>query len=494
MVKILVYSMIYLGSILMVYNIYSYIRFARDISRHGDWEAEHHILRFPIFLLVMFLFGYLGVGIFGNPDLLISGILFGGSIFVCIIVYLLRRITTRVMINERMKAELMTAEASNRAKTSFLSNMSHEMRTPLNAIMGLVRLSQNTPELPDETRAQLSRIDASARHLLSLINDVLDMSMVETGGMELKEERFAFADMMNQVESIVIGASQAKGLKLVFDQIGEVDAWFCGDEGKLKKILLSVLDNAVKYTNAPGEVRCTTEQIAADGNTRTLRFRITDTGIGMSEAFLATVYDAFAREDTTNTNLHGGSGLGLSLTRELLSTLGGTIDIESQKGVGTAVAITLTLNAAEQDAPPAEAVDGQPEDAAPVSLAGRRVLIAEDIDLNAEILTDLLNMEEIAAERAENGQVALDMFSASEPGYYDAILMDLRMPVMDGLEATRRIRALERPDAGKIPILALTANSFEEDIRNSFDAGMNAHLAKPADIELLFDTLRKKLS
>ena len=487
MLQILIYGMIYFGSALMVYNIYSYVRFSRELSGHGGWDKERVILFVPAVLLILFLIGYLMIAFFGKPDLLVSGILFGGSVFVFIVVYLLRRITNHIYENERLEAKLMAAEATNRAKEDFLSNMSHEMRTPLNAILGLLRLLEEDKGIPPASRTQLDKIDASARHLLTLINDVLDMGHIDSGTLTLKNARFSFGQLMMQLNSSISAQCQEKGLAYNCERIGSIDDEFIGDESKIWHVLQSIAENAVMYTDAPGRVQCSVEQIGADDNTRTLRFTVQDTGIGMTTEYLPHVFEPFSREDASPTNPRGGSGLGLPITKTIVELMNGSIDIQSEKGVGTTVTVTMTLGAVS--AQPAEETAGQ--ETGKVELAGRRILVAEDIDLNAEILMDLLDMEEMLSERAENGQIAVDMFRDSSVGYYDAVLMDLRMPVMDGLEATRQIRALDRSDAGTVPIIAVTANAFEKDVQSSLEAGMNAHLPKPADIDMLCDTLRR---
>ncbi len=489
MLNICIYGMIYLGSALMVCNICSYIRYAGHVQMTGDWARERLILNLPLILLVCFLFGYLAVGIFGKPDLIISAILFGGSIFVAMMVYLLRRITERIKENEKLESKLMAAETSSRAKTTFLSNMSHEMRTPMNAIIGLVRLSQEDGGLSLTTQAHLEQIDASARHMLSIINEVLDMNDIYEGRLALREARFSFREAMMQFNSAVGSQCHEKGLSYNCQSLGEIDEEFIGDEMKLKNVLLCVADNAVKFTDAPGSVNCTVEQLEHKGEMRTLRFVVRDTGCGIAPDFMDHMFDAFTREDLSSTNSHGGSGLGLSIAKTIVEMMGGQIDIVSEKGVGTTVNMTVKLRAVSQEAQAEPAADAETE----VNLEGRRILIAEDIDLNAEILTDLLDMEGMRSERGENGRITLDMFEKSEPGYYDAIFMDLRMPVMDGLECARRIRALDRPDAKTIPIVALTANAFDEDVKASLDAGMNVHLPKPADIDILCRTLRRLL-
>lgn len=488
-----VYVMVYLGSALMVYNIWSYVRYTEHVSKKGDWGSEARILYIPIVLLSFFLLGYLGIGIFGNPDLLVASILFGGSIFVCIIFRLIDRITKRIQENEQLEASLMAARQSNANKTSFLASVSHEMRTPMNAIVGLDTLALANPDLSDVTRNQLTQIGLSAQYLQSLINNVLDMSGIESGELQLKAEPFALGKILEQVNVIIRVQCDQKGLTYHPSVAAGMDTRFVGDGMRVRQVLLSVLQNAVKFTPEPGSVTFVTEQIASDGERRTLRFTVTDTGIGMDQEFIPKLFEAFMQEDATTTNRYGGSGLGLALTKRLVDLMDGDIEVVSAKGAGSTFRITMTLGAcAEPEAPEPEAGAEQAaaeEPLGPVGIAGKRVLVVDDIDLNAEILEDLLDLEEAATDRAENGQVAVDLFRQSEVGYYDAVLMDLRMPVMDGFDATRAIRALDRPDAQQVPILAVTANVGEEDQRKALEAGMNVHLAKPVDADELYATL-----
>ena len=432
--KLAVYSMVYLGSALMVYNIIGFLRFARHVQKDQTWEQGRLILYIPIALLVMFLLGYLAVGILGKPDLIVSGILFGGSIFVYIMFRFLWNVSDRIRENGHMEAKLMAAEASNEAKSEFLSNMSHEMRTPMNAI------------------------------IVSL------------------EEMLALLNLLAKTE-----CDQA-GLCFESETVGPANGLFIGDAFRLKQVLLSILENAAKYTLSPGTVTFITEVVPHEDDNSEIHFTVCDTGIGISEEFLPRIFDSFSKEDVSNTNRFGGSGLGLSIAKKLTDMMGGTITVQSRKGEGSTFIVSLVLERAKSD--PQDITKNADEK---ICLSGRRVLIVEDVDMNAEIVADLLELEEIDSERACDGQEALDLFSHKPPHYYDAILMDLRMPVMDGLEATRRIRALapERPDAAKIPIIALTANAFDGDVQASLDAGMNEHLSKPADSELLTETLRR---
>ncbi len=477
-----IYGMVFLGSILMVYNIYGYICYARDIQRKKGWDKARMVLYVPILLLVMFLLGYMAVLVLGQPDLIVSGILFGGSVYVFIMYRFLRWVTGRIQENEQVEVRLMAAELSNRAKTEFLSSISHEMRTPMNAIIGLDTIALQDGDLKPQTRDRLEKIGVSARHLLELINDVLDINDIESGQVVVKREPFSMRETLELTNLLIQARCDEKGLEYRCETAANVAETYVGDDLRLKQALLSILDNAVKFTPAPGTVSFTAEQTAASEGRRELRFTIRDTGIGMDPEFIPKLFNSFVREDASATNRYSGSGLGLFFTHQLVEQMGGTIDVTSQKGVGSTFVVTVVLGEAEQE---------DPAEARKPDLKGCRALIVEDIDLNAEILADLLELEEITSERAENGQVAVDMFSEHPAGYYDVILMDLRMPVMDGLTATRTIRAMQRPDAKAIPIIALTANALEEDVRKSLDAGMNAHLSKPADIEHICATLAK---
>ena len=485
-----IYAMVYLGSALMVYNITGFIRFARHIQKKKDWGRERSILYIPIVLLVLFLLGYLAVGLFGDPDLIVSGILFGGSIFVFIIFKLLWHIADRIQENEQMAGKLLAAEASSQAKSSFLASMSHEMRTPMNAIIGLDTIALRDDTLAPQTRDRLEKIGISARHMMDLINNVLEMNHMESGEMVLGNEPFSPGEIIELLNLLIQTQCGEAGLTYKTGVTGSIDDTCIGDGLRLKQALLGLLENAVKFTPAPGTVTFLTERLPAGENQCVLRFTISDTGIGMDEAFIHRAFESFSQEDASTTNRFGGSGLGLAITRRIIDLMHGDIAVKSRKGEGSTFEVTVPLDCAAK-AVPEEAAPAAPE---PVDLSGRRILVAEDIDINAEIVCDLLELRDIDSERARDGQEALDMFSRNPPGYYDAILMDLRMPVMDGLDATRRIRALDRPDARTIPIAALTANAFEEDVQRSLEAGMDVHLSKPVDAELLYETLEKLLT
>jgi len=479
--------LVYLGSLLMVFNICGFVRFARRISGMKIWKNKKLLLHIPIVLLVLFLIGYLVVGVFGSPDMVMGLILFFGSVFVYVMYRLIDSITDRILKNEQVETQLRAAEEASRTRTAFLATMSHEMRTPMNVILGLSDLARKEPGLPEKTRQQLEKINQSGQHLLGLINHMLEINELGTGEVALKVEPLCPADILSQVNAITQPLCEGKGLQYRYEEIGPLPACCAGDAMQIKNLLLGLLNNAVKYTDAPGSVSFTVGCTQADGRAG-LRFEVADTGIGMSEKFLPHVFDPFAQEDASSTNRFGGSGLSLAVSKKMADLMGGSLEARSEKGKGSAFTFTVSLpiveTEKEEDAPPAE----------DVALAGRRVLVVEDVPENAEIVQDLLELEDVASDHAENGQIALEMFNKAPPGTYDVILMDIRMPVMDGLEATRRIRALAREDAAAIPIIALTANAFQSDIDAALSAGMDALLAKPADAGQLYDTLKKWIS
>ena len=332
MLTFIIRAMIYLGSASWCTTFTATSAFHATSASTATGRRRRLLLGLPAVLLILFLIGYLLVGFFGKPDLIVSGILFGGSIFVYIIVYVLRRITDRIMENEQLKARLLATETTSKAKTEFLSNMSHEMRTPLNAILGLLRLMADDNSISPAVRANLDRIGASARHLLTIINDVLDMGDIDSGHLVLREERFSFADLMLELNSTVSAACHDKQLDYNCERIGSIDDEFIGDGAKLRHVLMSVVDNAVKYTDVPGVIRCSVEQIAADETTRTLRFIVQDNGIGMDPEFLTHVFEPFAREDFSNTNARSGSGLGLSIAKAIAEAMHGDLQDRKHKG------------------------------------------------------------------------------------------------------------------------------------------------------------------
>ena len=521
--------------------------------------------------------------------------------------------------NRLLAIALKEAENSNIAKTAFLSNMSHEIRTPMNAIIGLDNIALKNPELDESTRDCLEKIGASARHLLSLINDILDMSRIESGRMTIKHEEFSFGEMLEQINTMIGSQCDDKGLEFECRINGQPDDFYSGDDMKLKQVIINILGNSVKFTPAGGTVTFLVDVASEDEKKTVIRFVMKDTGVGMDKEFLPRIFDAFSMENEGMGNKYGSSGLGMAITKNIVDMMKGSIEVQSVKGEGTEFTLCVPLGRLDkkqddsEGLPPgkiralivddditaceharmilnrigissdyclsgadailkfenslarqaaynlvlmdwkmpqmdgietvrrlrnrfkgedftiilttynwdeivdealeagvdgfmskpffkksilqqiqtimsARGIQGKKRKA---SLAGRRVLVAEDMTINAEIMKQILRMKDVDMDHAENGELVVDMFRESKEGTYDAILMDIRMPIQSGLEATKEIRVLDREDAKTIPIIAMTANAFDEDVRLSIDAGMNAHLSKPVEPDALFGILEK---
>ncbi len=523
--------------------------------------------------------------------------------------------------NQALGEALSAAEEASKAKTAFLSSMSHEIRTPMNAIIGLDSLALRNDSLPDETREYLEKIGGSARHLLGLINDILDMSRIESGRLILRKEEFSFSSMLEQLNTMIMSQCSEKGLHYECQVTGGVSDYYIGDDMKLKQVLINILSNAIKFTDTPGSVTLLVERTAVFGDHSTVKFVIKDTGIGIDQEFIPRIFDAFTQEDSSRNNKYGSTGLGMAITKNIIDLMNGSISVVSEKNVGSEFTVVVTLGNCDRQGYAHSTVDpgdmrilivddeeiaaeharivldeagikadtcfsGQeamnmlevhhakhepynlvlldwkmPEmDGIEVAsrirerydkettviiltsfnwdeimddamhagvdsflakplfasnvideferiarknnmslykekkrtpLKGKRILLAEDVEINAEIMKEIIRMKEAMIDHAANGKIVLEMFENSPVGYYDAVLMDVRMPEMDGLEATASIRALERPDARTIPIIALTANAFDEDVQRSLQVGMNAHLSKPVEPEVLYQTLEE---
>ncbi len=401
---------------------------------------------------------------------------------------------------------LAVAEEANKAKTAFLSSMSHEIRTPMNAIIGLNALALQNENLDENTRDYLEKIGTSASHLLGLINDILDVTRIESGGVLLNHEPFSLREVLDRIGDMLSIQCREKGLQYECLVAADVPDRFVGDDRKLKQVLINILGNAVKFTDAPGSVTMKVEQTAAFEDQSTVKITVSDTGIGIDSAFLPKVFDTFARESNDRTDRYGSTGLGLAITKNIVDLMNGSISVSSEKNVGTTFTVLIPLKICTDDpdgstgenktgdakaAGTADEAESRITDRSGNDLAGKRILLAEDVPINAEIMKEMLKAKEIVPDHAENGREALEKFSASAPDHYDAILMDIRMPEMDGLEASAAIRSLDRTDAKTIPIIAMTANAFDEDVQRSLQAGMNAHLSKPVEPERLFHTLKE---
>ena len=387
---------------------------------------------------------------------------------------------------EALQVALASAQQANQAKTAFLSNVSHEIRTPMNAIIGFNTIAMNDPTASEKVKEYLSKIGASSQHLLGIINDILDMSRIESGRMMIKKEPFSFREAFEQVNTIISGQCREKGIEYKCSIHDDADDYYIGDVMKIKQVIINILGNSVKFTPEGGVISFDIEEQARNDRMTTLRMIFKDTGIGMSSDFLPHIFDAFSQEDSSSTNKYGSTGLGMPITKSLIELMNGNIEVESEKGVGTTFTVTITLERSDRDSIRKEK---RRPGGDPGLQKDRRVLLAEDVDINAQIMIEILASKDIKTEHAENGKIAVELFKDHEPWYYDAILMDMRMPEMDGIEATKTIRSLDREDAKTVPIIALTANAFDEDVQCSMQAGLDAHLSKPVEPELLFEKL-----
>lgn len=390
---------------------------------------------------------------------------------------------------EALKQDLenarLAAEEANQAKTSFLFNMSHDIRTPMNAIIGFRNLLEKHQDDPVRRADYLKKIDESSSVLLSIINNVLEMARIEKGTIALDEQAWSIEQFSDTLYSVFIDLMEQKHINFTHEVNVKNQYVYC-DPTKQREVFLNIISNAYKYTNEGGNVHMKVEELPSDREGyATYRTTISDTGIGMSEDFLPHLFEEFSREHNTTDNKIEGTGLGMSIVKRLVELMGGTIEVTSQIGVGTTFVVTLSHRIAQRE----DLTSHAQTDDNSVSFAGKRILLAEDNDLNAEIATEILSELELQVERAEDGQVAVDMLKNAPEDYYDIILMDVQMPNMDGYEATRNIRNLSDLSKSSIPIIALTANAFEEDRRAVYEAGMNEHLSKPINVPDLIKTI-----
>ena len=484
---VLIYGMVYLGSALMLYNICQYIRFSRHIRERGDWKQEQGTLNLPIVLLVLFLCGYLGVGIFGSPDILVSAILFGGSIFVAVILRVIQRIAEHIQENEQLEARLLAAEKANEAKSFFLSNMSHDIRTPLNAILGYIMLAQRDGLTQEEVAQYLRKTDAAGHQLLSIVNDVLEMSRIESGKLELEPECINLEENIREAAELMHGQMAAKGIQYTVYCDVEHPCVFC-DGNRLDRVIMNLLSNACKFTPEGGEVALSLRQTGSDAESGCYEIRVKDNGIGMSPEFANYVFQPFERERTSTVGKTQGTGLGMAITKKIIDLMEGDIRLTSEKGKGSEFIVTLNLPYATEQSKQTTGGCTCP------SSKMIRLLLAEDNPINREISTLILTDLGFLVETAEDGDKAVKKLISEEPGYYQCVLMDIQMPVMDGYDAARTIRSLPDEQLSSIPIIAMTANAFKEDEEAAKEAGMQGHVAKPIDINALQNTLREVLS
>ena len=430
----------------------------------------------------------------GETKLTLSGIVYSNpALAITVIVLFLGLVVVAVLLISRariraaaMRAELARAEADSRAKSAFLSRMSHEIRTPMNAIVGLANLAGTAEGLPEKTRTELDKIKTSSKYLLGLINDILDMSRIESGKLEVVCEPFSLGALLGDIQSMLTQEAANSGVRFSLEQ--EIaDDVVAGDAIRLRQVLVNLLSNAFKFTPAGGSVRIHIREESSTEEHAVFTFRVADTGVGISPEDQERIFKSFEQVGA-NYAKSQGTGLGLAISRNIVEQMGGVLRVRSAPGRGSEFYFTLTLPKGRMPHEPED--DQRPEKDL---LRGVTILLAEDNDLNAEIAVELLQFQGAEVRRAENGAIALEMFKQSRPGEFGCILMDIMMPEMNGLEATVAIRALPRPDAGTIPILAMTANAFQEDREAALAAGMTGFIPKPIDMSLLFRELRRAL-
>ena len=399
------------------------------------------------------------------------------------------------IVNQKLKKAknvtteaLQTAENANKAKTDFLSNMSHDIRTPMNAIIGITSLIRHDAGNKAKVIEYADKIDISSQHLLGIINDVLDMSKIEAGKTVFKYSDFSILDFVQELDTIFHSQIYEKKQTLTIIKESIRHEWVNGDQVHLMQIFSNLLSNAIKYTQEGGEIQFLVEECETKSSVYAkYRFLVSDNGMGMSADFKETIFDPFTRAESSVTNKIQGTGLGMAITRNLVEAMGGTIDVESEPGQGSCFEVLIDLKIAENRTVALAAQEGERDGNI---LQGMRFLCAEDNELNAEILTELLKIEGAECTICENGEEILKVFEQSAPGDYDMILMDIQMPVLNGYEATKAIRRSSHKLAKTIPIIAMTANAFSEDIQHSLAAGMNAHVSKPVEMKVLEKTIR----
>lgn len=378
----------------------------------------------------------------------------------------------------RQRREREANQAVAEAQAAFLSKMSHDLRTPLNAIVGMLELAGSPEHSRTEIDGYVKKARSSADYMLELINAVLDLQRINSGKMELDLKEFSLAHLLDEMSTVFGSAFEEKGITFKVDNQVPARSAYRGDPVKLKQILMNLLSNALKFTGTGGTVCLSAQTATMSDGTDNLTLRVADSGIGMSDQFKARLYHPFEQEQSSYTSKYAGSGLGLSIVKSLVDLMNGSVDVESELGKGTTFTIVVPL---EQAALPEGEIEEM--ETAVVPFDGQRILLVEDNAINQQVTAMLLTERmNLVVDTVNNGKEALDRVEQSSPGYYAAILMDIKMPVMDGLEATRAIRALDRPDAKSVPIVALSANTFKEDVDLSLSAGMNGHLGKPIDL------------
>lgn len=402
--------------------------------------------------------------------------------------------------SQELQAALQAAEVANREKSDFLSRMSHDIRTPMNAIMGMTDIASAHIDTPEKVQDCLRKISLSSQHLLGLINDVLDMSKIESGKVELRHESFNFRAFLQDLENLYGEQAKSKGISYETILASDLEVQIIGDSLRLNQVLSNLLSNALKFTPAKGMIKLRVSKTGEDQENVYLRFEVIDTGCGIAEENYDKIFESFEQENVDVTYKYGGTGLGLSIVKRFTGLMGGGIHVTSVQGSGSTFTVDLPFGKIKESGKPTRFSDINGRNdlakdcyAVDYDFKGKRILLVEDNELNREIAEELIGVTGASVESAEDGVQAVEMFKESAEGYYDLILMDVQMPHMDGYEATRCIRALGRSDAQKVPIFAMTANAFAEDVQKSREAGMNAHISKPLNIRAVYKQMNRYL-
>ena len=392
---------------------------------------------------------------------------------------------------EATQSAFEVAKEANKSKSDFLANMSHDIRTPMNAIIGMTTLIEHDATSPNKVLEYSHKIEKASQQLLGLINDVLDMSKIESGKTKLNSSDFLISDVLDQIDTIFTPQVAERKQNFKIETVNIKHDYLNGDNIRLLQILNNIISNAVKYTQDGGNISLTVKEIEYDSNTYTkLSFEIDDNGMGISEEYIDKIFDSFTREENSLTNHIQGTGLGMAITKNLVDLMGGTITVNSKKGEGSHFEVILGFKIAKEEKEESLQEEKQSDNKPSLALMGANLLCAEDNKLNAEILKELLRMQGATCKICENGKELVEVFEKSKPGDYDLILMDVQMPVMNGYEATAAIRNSSHPLAKTMPIIAMTANTFSEDIQNCLKVGMNAHVPKPVDMKVLEKTIQ----